>query len=78
MTPLPDEPLRDTCDDGSPCEAVCVMLCLESLAKCAIHEEPMVREAGGLAMPTVHGRIYCPPCQQELMDAPDRPAHSGD
>jgi hypothetical protein len=37
------EPLRDTCDDGSPCEAVCVMLCMESLVK----EAEAKRATGG-------------------------------
>lgn len=36
---------------------------------CSMHNEPMVREAGGPGMTTIHGRTYCPTCQAELLTA---------
>lgn len=38
---------------------------------CATHGDVIVHEAGGVNMPTVHGRDYCPTCQSEFIAALD-------
>lgn len=40
--------------------------------KCSIHGVPIIWEDGGDDKPTIHGRWYCPKCQQRLMEALDK------
>lgn len=42
-------------------------------ATCNQHGDPIITEAGGGDMPTIHGRRYCPTCQEALMAALDAP-----
>lgn len=38
---------------------------------CYVHRVPLVHEPGGDDMPTIHGRTYCPKCNERLMRALD-------
>jgi hypothetical protein len=38
---------------------------------CAIHGDELVDEPGGLTMPTLYGRTYCPSCQRKFLEVLD-------
>lgn len=42
------------------------------LDTCIIHGDELIDEPGGVDMPTIHGRRYCPTCQEELFKALDK------
>lgn len=39
--------------------------------KCSVHGAEIIWEPGGDDKPTIHGRWYCPKCQEQLMQALD-------
>ncbi len=45
--------------------------------RCAEHDEVLIREPGGDDMPTLHGRWYCPSCQERFIEAMDSLPSSG-
>ena len=42
--------------------------------RCAIQDLELIEEPGGPEMPTIHGRRYCPACQDTLNKALDEAA----
>lgn len=43
----------------------------EGVRTCPTHGLALVEEPGGPDKPTIHGRTYCPTCQEELTAALD-------